>query len=189
MDGWNRIDVFNILANPFTTTRPAVTLGDRRQFTQLEETFTDKFALGDVAVNYNFGSVGLSSITSYNDRDVLVIRDATALTASITGGSIGLPPRPTPERAALRRHQGEGVDGGAAPLRRTGPRAVGGGRLLQPHETGLRPEPARARVRGPDRHPHAGTRAPKDSLFFSDLHYKLDQFALFGEGTLSLSSG
>ena len=24
MDGWNRIDVFNILANPFTTTRPAV---------------------------------------------------------------------------------------------------------------------------------------------------------------------
>ena len=25
-DGWNRIDDFNILANPFTTTRPAVTL-------------------------------------------------------------------------------------------------------------------------------------------------------------------
>ena len=30
MDGWNRIDAFNILANPFTTTRPAVTLGERR---------------------------------------------------------------------------------------------------------------------------------------------------------------
>src|SRR5919108_1525473 len=32
-NGWNRIDDFNILANPFTTTRPAVTLGDRKQFT------------------------------------------------------------------------------------------------------------------------------------------------------------
>ena len=29
MKGWNRVDVFNILANPFTTSRPKVTLGDR----------------------------------------------------------------------------------------------------------------------------------------------------------------
>jgi hypothetical protein len=28
MDGWNRIDDYNILANPFTTTRPAVTLAN-----------------------------------------------------------------------------------------------------------------------------------------------------------------
>ena len=48
MDGWNRIDDFNILANPFTTTRPAVTLGEREQFTQLEEEFTDDFVLADV---------------------------------------------------------------------------------------------------------------------------------------------
>jgi len=34
-DGWNRTDVYNILGNPFTTTRPAVTLGERQQFTQL----------------------------------------------------------------------------------------------------------------------------------------------------------
>ena len=46
MDGWNRIDAFNILANPFTTTRPAVTLGEREQFTQIEEPFTDEFLLG-----------------------------------------------------------------------------------------------------------------------------------------------
>ena len=38
MDGWNRSDEFNILANPYTTTRPAVTLGERRQFTQLQRT-------------------------------------------------------------------------------------------------------------------------------------------------------
>src|SRR5688500_4742073 len=29
MDGWNRIDAYNILANPFTTSREAVTLGER----------------------------------------------------------------------------------------------------------------------------------------------------------------
>ena len=87
MDGWNRIDVFNILANPFTTTRPAVTLGDRQQFTQLEEKTTDEFLLLDLNVEYDFGSMALTSVTSYTDRDVLVVRDAGALTSSITGGS------------------------------------------------------------------------------------------------------
>ena len=72
MDGWNRIDIYNILANPFTTTRPPVTLGERKQFTQLEEDFTDDFVLGDVSVNYSFGDVLLTSITSYTYRDVLV---------------------------------------------------------------------------------------------------------------------
>jgi iron complex outermembrane recepter protein len=91
MAGWNRIDDFNILANPFTTTRPAVTPGDRKQFTQLQEDFTDDVVLGDVQINYSFGDVALTSITSYTYRDILVIRDATALTGSITGGSIGLP--------------------------------------------------------------------------------------------------
>ncbi len=69
-DGWNRIDVFNILANPYTTTRPAVTLGPREQFTQIGEPFKDKLALGDLNIGYNFGSVSLTSITSYTHRDV-----------------------------------------------------------------------------------------------------------------------
>ena len=90
MDGWNRIDTFNILANPYTTTRPAVTLGERQQFTQLEEKYTDDFFLGDFNLTYRFGDLALTSVTSYMYRDVLVVRDATALTASITGGTIGL---------------------------------------------------------------------------------------------------
>jgi hypothetical protein len=53
--------------------------------------FTDDFALVDLNLGYDFGTVDLTSITSYRSRDVLVVRDATALTASITGGSIGLP--------------------------------------------------------------------------------------------------
>jgi hypothetical protein len=69
MDGWNRIDEYNILANPHTTTRPKVELGDRRQFTQFKEPFNDKFALGDLNVNYNIGGgMSLTSVTSYTHR-------------------------------------------------------------------------------------------------------------------------
>src|SRR6185503_16767753 len=92
MNGWNRIDAYNILGNPFTTTRPRVNLGDR-QFTQIEEPFSDEFLLADFTFDYRFGdSMTLTSVSSYVDRDVDVVRDATAHNASITGGSIGLPP-------------------------------------------------------------------------------------------------
>src|SRR5262249_35165087 len=91
-EGWNRTDEYNILANPYTTTRPAVTLGDRRLFTQIGEPFTDKFYLGDLNIKYDAGAVTINSITSYTHRELLVVRDAGALTASITGGSIGLGP-------------------------------------------------------------------------------------------------
>ena len=65
MNGWNRSDEFNILANPYTTTRPAVTLGERRQFTQLQEDFTDDFVVVDANVNYQLRNFALTSITSY----------------------------------------------------------------------------------------------------------------------------
>ena len=68
MDGYNTIDVFNILANPFTTSRPPVTLGEREQFRQFEETFTDDFLLGDLNLRYDFGEVALTSNTSYTYR-------------------------------------------------------------------------------------------------------------------------
>jgi iron complex outermembrane receptor protein len=90
-DGWNRQDAYNILGNPYTTTRPAVTLGDNEQYTQFEEPFTDEFLMLDLNIDYEFANeMLLTSITSYTDRSILVVRDATALTASITGGSIGL---------------------------------------------------------------------------------------------------
>ena len=55
IDGWNRIDDFNILANPYTTTRPAVNLGERELFTQIPEPFTDDYILGDLNMRYDFG--------------------------------------------------------------------------------------------------------------------------------------
>ena len=189
MDGWNRIDAYNILANPYTTTRPAVTLGERQQFTQLDENFTDKFWLGDLNIRYAFGKVDLTSITSYTDRDVLVVRDATALTASITGGSIGLPANvytlnaPLDDKTKAKswtqelRLSGETkkfrwVAGG---FYSSTNRKYGQSLLVSGFEnlTGI---------------PTAGNfGAAKDVLFYSDLDYNLHQFAAFGEGTLSIT--
>src|SRR3954468_7412073 len=122
-DGWNRQDAYNILAKPFTTTRPAVTLARREQFTQLPEDFTDNFTLADANVTYNFGKTALTSITSYTYRDILVVRDATALTASITGGSIGLPANVYTLNAPLN-------DATKAKVFTEGARGAGGGRRL-----------------------------------------------------------
>ena len=183
-DGWNRIDVFNILANTFTTTRPPVTLGERRQFTQLEEKFTDDFTLGDVNVNYDIGNLALTSITSYTDRDILVIRDATALTASITGGSIGLPARiytldaPLNDATHAKVWTQELRLGG-----RTRP-WVAGAFFSHTNRDYGQDLPVTG-FEGLSGIPTRGLRAPKDSLFFSDLGYTLNQVALFGEGTVS----
>ena len=68
-----------------------MTLGERQIFTQIDEPFTDDFLLADLNIGYDFGNVALTSITSYIYRDMLVVRDAGALTSSITGGSVGLP--------------------------------------------------------------------------------------------------
>jgi iron complex outermembrane recepter protein len=186
MDGWNRIDDFNILANPFTTTRPAVTLGGRRQFTQLDEEFTDDFVLGDVNIEYNFGDLLLTSITSYTYRDILVIRDAGALTSSITGGTIGLSENIYMLDAPLD-------DATKATVWTQEVRLAGGGNRYPWVAGGFFSHTDRdygqnllvAGFEDLSGIPTQGLRAPRDSLFFSDLGYKLNQFALFGEVTVS----
>jgi iron complex outermembrane recepter protein len=188
MDGWNRIDTFNILANPFTTTRPAVTLDERRQFTQLEEKFTDDFLLGDLNLTYRFGDVALTSITSYVYRDVLVVRDATALTGSITGGSIGLPETVYTLDAPLNDATKANVWTEEVRLSGGGSRAhwIGGAfysRTDRDYGQNLLVSGFQNLTGIPTR----GLRAPTDTLFFSDLGYKLDQLALFGEGTVALT--
>ena len=48
-------DAFNVLANPYTTTRPKVTLGPDQLFNAIDEPYTDKFLLGDLNVQYDVG--------------------------------------------------------------------------------------------------------------------------------------
>jgi iron complex outermembrane receptor protein len=196
MDGWNRIDIFNILANPYTTTRPKVTLGDRKLFTQIKEPFTDKFVLGDLNVRYDFGGVALTSITSYTHRDIDVIRDAGALTASITGGSIGLPANiytlnsPLDDATKAKAWTEElRLSGGQDRFRwlvggfyAGSKRDYGQNLLVAGFEDTAAADGLPPTTWGPMG--TRGLRAPKDSLFFSDLHYDLKQYAAFGEGTL-----
>ncbi|MDQ4079610.1 MAG: TonB-dependent receptor, partial [Gemmatimonadota bacterium] len=196
MDGWNRIDAYNILANPFTTSRPPVRLDERQLFTQIEEPFTDDFVLGDVNFRYDFGAAALTSITSYTYRDVLVVRDAGALTSSITGGSIGLPEEvytlnaPLDDATLSRVFTQELRLSGGGDFARwligafysTNDREYGQSLIVSGFE-------AATDI------PTQGLRAARDELFFSDLAYDLRQTAVFGEvtvpagGRLDLTAG
>jgi len=187
-DGWNRQDAFNILGNPYTTTRPAVTLGENEQYTQFEEPFSDEFLLVDLNIEYEFGNgMVLNSITSYTDRNILVVRDAGALTSSITGGSIGLDEEVYTLDSPL--DDATQANGWTQELRLSGESGaftwVGGmfysdfdrdyqqGLLVSGFEdlTGI---------------PTAGFIAPKDGLFWSDLAYDFKQLAFFGEATWAI---
>jgi iron complex outermembrane receptor protein len=167
-----------------------VTLGERRQFTQLEEAFTDDFVLADVNLNYAFEPGTLTAISSYVFRDVLVVRDATALTGSITGGSIGLSEdvytldaplfdattaKTWTQEVRFSRAQGRF------------PWVAGFFYSHQNRDYGqdLQVTGFEALTEIPTR----GLRAPVDSLFWSDLGYELNQFAVFGEGTYEVSDG
>ncbi len=83
-DGFNRQEVYNLYANPFTTTRPAVTFDERQQFLLLDEEFADDTMIADLNATIDFGGVALTSISTYIDRDILVSRDASALTGSVS---------------------------------------------------------------------------------------------------------
>jgi iron complex outermembrane receptor protein len=188
MNGWNRSDEYNILANPFTTSRPPVTLGGRRQFTQLEEEFTDDFVLVDVNLEHRFGDRQLTSITSYTHRDVLVVRDAGALTSSITGGSLGLPENVYTLDAPL--DDATTADVWTEELRLAGgserlPWVVGGFFSHTNRDYGQ--DLLVAGFESLTGIPTQGLRAPRDVLFFSDLGYTLNQFALFGEVTVPVA--
>ena len=188
MDGWNRIDAYNILGNPFTTTRPAITLGERELFTQFEELFFDQFLLGDLKAEYDFGTVLLTSITSVTNRDIEVVRDSSALAASVTGGTIGFPEEVYALDAPL-------IDMTSAQavteeLRLSGATArvnwVGG--LFYSHAE--RRYGQSLPVTGFEAAtgiPTAGTQAARDELFFSDLNYAFDQTALFGEVSVAVT--
>ncbi len=190
MDGWNRVDLFNILGNPYTTTRPAVHLGEREQFTQIPEPFSDKFLLGDLNIEYKFSDeMSLTSVTSYTDRDVDVIRDAGALTSSITGGSIGLPANvytldsplddATTAKVLTQEFRLAGHNdkldwlGGAFYSKMD--RKYGQDLLVSGFEA----------LTGIPTAGHFG--APTDTLFFSRLKYNFEQVAVFGEATWAFS--
>jgi iron complex outermembrane recepter protein len=82
-DGFNRQEIFNLYGNQFTT--PQVIFGERQQYLLLREGFRDETVLADLTMSFDIGSsVELTSVTSYIDRSILVSRDASALTGSVS---------------------------------------------------------------------------------------------------------
>ncbi|HEY0768561.1 MAG TPA: TonB-dependent receptor, partial [Steroidobacteraceae bacterium] len=191
-NGYPRVDLYNILGNPYTTTQPAVTIGSLRQFTQQGEGLTDDFTLGDLKLDYNLGPTTLTSITSFTHRNVLVLRDATQLTGSVTFDVFGAVPQvriSSPlfdrthlnvlsEEVRLASNGAQSLDwliggffqhvgrryGQALPTPGYDALNAANGFPLGPNPVGL-----------------------VDNPFFSDLSYRLKQYAAFGEATYHMT--
>jgi iron complex outermembrane recepter protein len=183
-NGYPRVDIYNILANPNTTTQPPVTIGDRQQYTQQREGMTDDFVLTDLKIDYDFGPATLTSVSSYTNRKVVVKRDATQLTGSVTFDIFGEVPQvrissPLYDRTKLN------VISQELRVASNGAQKVDWllGGFFQ--HVGRRygqdlPTPGYDALTGV---PGSALNAPPDTPFYSDLTYTLKQYAAFGEAT------
>src|SRR3546814_15757724 len=63
---------------------------DLEQYLLLDEAFEDEVKLFDLTMNYTGDIIGVTSVTTYIDRDILVSRDASALTGSVSA-DLGFP--------------------------------------------------------------------------------------------------
>ena len=94
LGGFNRDEVFNLFANPYTdpAIRPRITLGEREQFLLLDEAFEDETLIFDTVVNWSIeGFFDVTYSASYINRDLLVSRDASALGGSVSVGISSIP--------------------------------------------------------------------------------------------------
>ncbi len=199
VNGFNRQERYNLFANPFTTTRPAVTFSDREQFLLLDEEFSDETFLSDLSINYDLGNVELTSVTSYMHRNILASRDASALSGSVSidlalpTASVLLPSnlRDTTEFSQFTQE-----------LRLTSdtdsPFQWLVGAFYSDVERNYRQRlPTPGYDAFVDLPPPAGLGAgtsaavangfPSDSPYNSDLPYDIRQWAIFGEGTYAVN--
>ncbi|AWL11749.1 hypothetical protein HMF8227_01271 [Saliniradius amylolyticus] len=84
MDGFNRQEVFNLFANPYTTERTPIQLGEREQYLLLDEGFKDETLIADLTAKWTMDTMDMDFIYSYTDREIMVSRDASALTGSVS---------------------------------------------------------------------------------------------------------
>ncbi len=83
LGGFNRQEVFNLFANPYTV--PPTPLGEREQHLLLDEAFEDETLIFDTVINWNIEDFfDVTYSVSYINRDLLVSRDASALTGSVS---------------------------------------------------------------------------------------------------------
>lgn len=83
-NGFNREEFYNLFDNQFVSAPSGTDLGRRKQYLLFGERFRDQTYLTDITASYDFGPAELTSVSSYMHRDILVSRDASALTGSVT---------------------------------------------------------------------------------------------------------
>ena len=200
-DGNNRQEVFNLYANPFTDAsavdgRAPVTLGPRQQFLLLREGFKDETLITDATIEVSFDGMDLTSVTSYTDRDILVSRDASALTGSVSV-DLGFPADSVLLPSNLRdttlvesfTQEVRLSSNGDGPLQ-----WVFGGFYSKTDRAYQQFLPTPGYDAVVDAVLGAGTAAatsagvgPVDSPFFSELDYSLKQYAVFAEATYDVT--
>ncbi len=180
--GFNREDHYILFDNQFTTTGGDL-IGKRTQYLNFREKFRDKTFLADLVASYDFGPVELTSATSYVKRDILVSRDASALTDSINI-SFGFPAAGIPLPSNLRdttdlkqfTQELRLASTGSGPFQ-----WVFGGfysKVDRKYEQRL-PTPGWDSFGGPD----TGSFIIPDNPYHADLPYDIKQKALFGEAS------
>ncbi|HEY2809654.1 MAG TPA: TonB-dependent receptor [Steroidobacteraceae bacterium] len=191
-NGFPRTDVYNILANPYTTVAP-VTIGNLEQYTQQREALLDQFLLTDLKVDYNFGPGAVTSITSYTKRNVRVLRDATQLTGSVTYDILGDadPNIQADARINSPLYDRTSLNAISEELRlastdNTVVQWLVGGffQRVNRHYGQDLPTPGFDAIIGT---PSSAFNAPPDTPFYSDLRYSLKQYAAFGEVTWNIT--
>ncbi len=199
VDGFNRQEVFNLYANPFTDAdapggRAPVTFDEREQFLLLDERFKDETLIADLVASVEFGGAELTSVTSYTDRSILVSRDASALSGSVSV-DLGFPDAAVLLPSNLR--DTTEVEQWTQEVRLSstsdGPfQWVFGGFYSDTDRVYAQRLPTPGYDAFTDATLGAGTSAavangfPADSPFNSDLPYNLKQFAAFGEASIEL---
>ncbi|WP_286829527.1 MULTISPECIES: TonB-dependent receptor [Kordiimonas] len=201
MNGFNRQEVFNLYANPFTDAsvaggRAPVTFDERQQFLLLDEAFEDQTMIADATLEISLDGVDITSVTSYTDRDILVSRDASALTGSVSV-DLGYPDEAVMLPSNLR--DTTKVESFTQELRLSsngdGPLQWVVGAFYSDTDRFYKqflPTP------GYDAYTDAvlgdGTAAatsmgvgPVDSPFYSELPYSIEQISLFGELTYDIT--
>lgn len=81
-NGFNRQDVYNLYANEFRT--DPTTFDEREQYLLMREAFEDETLIADMVAEADLGAITMTSVSSYTKRDIIVSRDGSALTGSVS---------------------------------------------------------------------------------------------------------
>lgn len=192
-DGFNRAEIFNLYSNEFTD--PAFTFDDDEQYLLQREAFEDETLIADLVAELELDGVTLTSVTSYTDREILVSRDASALTGSVSvdlgypDAAVNLPSnlRDTTDLESWTQEV-RASSNGDSPLQ-----WVIGGFYSDTDRFYRQRLPTPGYDAFTDATLGDGTSAavangfPADSPFNSDLPYSIEQIAVFGEATYAFT--